>query len=154
MADTSCPFHSNCRGSFASFSRVRSNSMRSNSARPSVGVHHPIGRPAHPSDDVGHVLRAQHLRQILGHERHAHGDEEFDVLAQDGLFLAESDVSRFWTDDNKFGYVNKVGKVVWGPIGDSPDHPPLFGWTSEANSKSCEGIPETVRQKISTFTKD
>lgn len=72
---------------------------------------------------------------------------------KDGVFLAESDVSRFWTEDNKFGYVNKVGKVVWGPIEGNPDHPPLFGWTEEANSESCEGMPEAVRQKISAFTK-
>jgi len=78
----------------------------------------------------------------------------FLTADKDGLFLAESDVSRFWTDDNRFGYVNKFGKVLWGPIDGSPDHPPLFGWSDEANSKSCEGIPETVRQKISTFTKN
>lgn len=78
----------------------------------------------------------------------------FFTSGKDGLFLPESDVSRYWTNDNKFGYVNKIGKVVWGPIAGSPDHPPIFGWTDEANSKSCEGVPETVRQKISTFRKD
>ncbi len=78
----------------------------------------------------------------------------FLTADKDGMFLAESDVSRFWTNDNKFGYVNKVGKVVWGPIEGNPDHPPLFGWTDEANSKSCEGIPEAVRQKISAFAKN
>jgi WG containing repeat len=76
----------------------------------------------------------------------------FFASDKDGLFLAESDVSRFWTEDNRFGYVNKAGKVVWGPIDGSPDHPPLLGWTDEANSKSCEDIPETVRLKISMFT--
>jgi hypothetical protein len=78
----------------------------------------------------------------------------FFMSDKDGFFLAESDVSRFWTDDNKFGYVNKFGRVVWGPMEGSPDHPPLLGWTDETNSKSCEGISETVRQKISTFTKN
>ena len=78
----------------------------------------------------------------------------FFTSDKDRLFLAESDVSRFWTEDHKFGYVNKLGQVVWGPIEGSPDHPPLFGWTDEANSKSCEGIPEALRQQISMFKKN
>ena len=42
------------------------------------------------------------------------GDEE------SGLFIAPTDVSRFWTDDDKFGYVNTSGRVIWGPINGGP----------------------------------
>jgi hypothetical protein len=75
----------------------------------------------------------------------------FLTADEDGLLLAESDVSRFWTDDNRFGYVNTSGQVVWGPAEGSPDHPPLFGWSDTDNSKSCEGIPEVARKKIAGF---
>jgi hypothetical protein len=67
------------------------------------------------------------------------------------LFIAETDVSRFWTDDNKFGYVNTSGKVIWGPTDGSPGHPPLLGWSEEDNKRSCEGIPESIRTKIAQF---
>jgi len=106
--------------------------------------------PAKLGSKTGFIDKSGKFSFLLPY-RYAPG---FLTSDKDGLFLAESDVSRFWTDDNKFGYVNKFGKVVWGPMEGSPDHPPLLGWTDEANSKSCEGIPETVRQKISTFTKN
>jgi hypothetical protein len=78
----------------------------------------------------------------------------FLAADQEGLFVAESDVSRFWTDDHKFGYVNTAGQVIWGPAEGSPDHPPLFGWSDEDDSKSCEGIPEATRRTIAGFTHD
>lgn len=67
------------------------------------------------------------------------GDEESD------LFIAESDVSRFWVGDDKFGYVNTSGHVIWGPIAGGPDHAPIFGWSEEENARSCEGIPDGMR---------
>jgi WG containing repeat len=73
------------------------------------------------------------------------GDQESNNL------VATTDVSRFWTDDHKFGYVDSSGKVIWGPIEGSPDHPPIFGWTAEAITQSCEGISETVRNRIAGF---
>jgi hypothetical protein len=73
------------------------------------------------------------------------GDED------SGLFIAETDVSRFWTDDNKFGYVNTSGRVIWGPTDGSPDHPPLFGWSDEDNARSCDGIPESMKTRIAQF---
>jgi hypothetical protein len=78
----------------------------------------------------------------------------FLTADEDGLFLAESDVSRFWTDDNRFGYVNTAGQVIWGPAEGSPDHPPLFGWSDEDNSRSCESIPEVTRKKIASFPRN
>jgi hypothetical protein len=73
------------------------------------------------------------------------GDEESNTL------VAQADVSRFWTDDQKFGYVNTSGKVIWGPLEGNPDHPPLFGWSEEAKTQSCEGIPQMVRTRIAKF---
>jgi hypothetical protein len=74
------------------------------------------------------------------------GDEE------SGLFIAETDVSRFWTVDDKFGYVNTSGRVIWGPTTGSPDHPPLTGWSEEDSTRSCEGIPKSVRATIASFS--
>jgi hypothetical protein len=60
-------------------------------------------------------------------------------------------VSSFWTDESHFGYVDMSGRVIWGPTDGGPDHPPLFWWTDELNTKSCEGIPESVKSRIATF---
>jgi WG containing repeat len=73
------------------------------------------------------------------------GDEE------SGLFIAPADVSRFWTADGRFGYVNTLGHVIWGPIDGNPDHPPLLGWSEEDKARSCEGVPESTRSKIAGF---
>ncbi len=62
---------------------------------------------------------------------------------------SEADVSRFWTEDQKFGYVT-MGRVIWGPTAESPDCPPLFG-TDEDKAASCEGIPDAIRTKIAGF---
>jgi hypothetical protein len=73
------------------------------------------------------------------------GDHESD------MFITDTDVSRFWTPDSKFGYINTSGRVVWGPSSGSPDHPPIMGWSDEENAKSCEGISETIRATIAGF---
>lgn len=72
------------------------------------------------------------------------GDEE------SSLFIAPADVSRFWTSDGRFGYVNISGHVIWGPA-DSPDHPPLLGWSEEDKARSCEGFPESTRNAVASF---
>ena len=71
------------------------------------------------------------------------GDEESN------LFIADSDVSRFWTADNRFGYVNTSGRVIWGPTGEHPDHRPLLGWTDDMKAESCRGIPESTKAAVS-----
>jgi hypothetical protein len=70
------------------------------------------------------------------------GDEKSD------LFIADADVSRFFTTDEKFGYVNTSGKVIWGPTDGTPDHPPLWGWSDKEKVESCEGIPPSVRSAV------
>jgi hypothetical protein len=70
------------------------------------------------------------------------GDEEYNVL------VADDDVSRFFTADRKFGYVNTSGEVIWGPTDDLPDHPPLFGWSNEQKAESCEGLSESVKAAV------
>lgn len=67
------------------------------------------------------------------------------------LFIAPSDVSRFWTADGRFGYVNTSGRVIWGPNHGSPDHPPLLGWSDEDKVRSCDGIPKETRDMIAAF---
>ena len=71
----------------------------------------------------------------------------------DGMLAAETDVSRFWTVDGEFGYVNTSGRVIWGPIPESPDHAPLLGWSEKNNVASCEGISEPLRKVIASFPK-
>jgi len=73
------------------------------------------------------------------------GDEESN------LFIAPGTVSRFWTADQKFGYVNTSGRVIWGPTHGSPDHRPLLGWTDEDKAESCAGISEQMRSTIAGF---
>ena len=70
------------------------------------------------------------------------GDEESN------LWIADSDVSRFWMADSRFGYVKTSGRVIWGPIGESPDHRPLLGWTEEMKAESCRGIPESTKAAV------
>lgn len=70
---------------------------------------------------------------------------------QSNLFIAPSDVSRFWTADEKFGYVNLAGRVIWGPMEGSPDHPPLLGWSDEDKARSCEDVPASMRRAIADF---
>ena len=74
------------------------------------------------------------------------GDDDSD------LFIADGDISRFWTAENKFGYVNTSGRVLWGPTDGSPDHPPLLGWSDKENTESCEGIRESVKAAIARFS--
>jgi hypothetical protein len=71
---------------------------------------------------------------------------------ESNLFIADADVSRFWTDDDKFGYVNTSGRVIWGPSAGSPDHPPLLGWSEEEKAMSCEGIPGPIKTAIEGFS--
>ena len=66
----------------------------------------------------------------------------------DGGPLSDSDVSRFWTTDGAFGYVNTSGKVILGPTKESPDHSPIFGWSEENKTESCKGISPSFRESI------
>ncbi len=63
-------------------------------------------------------------------------------------FVADAPVSRFFTADGKFGYVNSSGKVIWGPADGTPDHPPLLGWSDEDKADSCQGISEAVKAAV------
>jgi hypothetical protein len=64
------------------------------------------------------------------------------------LVVADSDVSRFFTADGKFGYVNTSGKVIWGPTDGNPFHAPLLGWSEKDKIESCQGISETIKNAI------
>jgi len=67
---------------------------------------------------------------------------------ENNRFSADSDVSRFWTTDDKFGIVNTSGRVIWGPTDGSPGHGPLLGWSEEQNAASCQGISESMKATI------
>jgi hypothetical protein len=71
-----------------------------------------------------------------------------------GLFIADSDVARYWTEDHLFGYVNSSGKVIWGPSSESPDHAPLSGWSEKDKVRSCDGVPESIQKTIASFPSD
>jgi hypothetical protein len=61
------------------------------------------------------------------------------------------DVARFWTVDDKFGYVNTSGKVIWGPTPEMPDHWPLLGMSEGYKKASCEGLPESFKERVLSF---
>jgi len=61
------------------------------------------------------------------------------------------DVASFWNDERKFGYVSTSGRVIWGPIAETPDHPPILGWSQADKTQSCEGISEAVKARIAGF---
>ena len=67
---------------------------------------------------------------------------------ENNRFTADSDVSRFWTTDGKFGIVNTSGRVIWGPTDGSPEHRPLQGWSEDENAASCQGISESTKATI------
>lgn len=73
------------------------------------------------------------------------GDEDSN------LFVAPADVSRFWTADGQFGYVNTLGHLIWGPTDGSPDHPPLGGWSEEDKARSCEGFSESTKNAVASL---
>lgn len=70
----------------------------------------------------------------------------------DGTLAADSDVSRFWTSEGAFGYVNTTGELIWGPVREAPDHTPLLGWSEEDKVASCHGVAESVRKAIAGFS--
>jgi len=71
-----------------------------------------------------------------------------------GLFRADSDVARYWTEDNFFGYFSTSGKVIWGPNPEGPDHAPILGWSDDDKIKSCEGVPDSIQKTIASFPSD
>lgn len=104
--------------------------------------------PAKLGDHTGFIDKSGNFAFSLTFEQapgFLTGDKE------SGLFIAPADVSRFWTADGRFGYVNTSGRVIWGPIDGNPDHPPLLGWSEEDKARSCKGIPEPTRTKVASF---
>ena len=61
------------------------------------------------------------------------------------------DVARFWTEDEKFGYVNTSGKMIWGPTPEMPDHWPLLGMSEADKKASCEGLPDNFKERVLSF---
>jgi WG containing repeat len=75
--------------------------------------------------------------------------------------FTDGDVAHFWTEDQRFGYVNESGKVIWGPTPENPfeerssvsveGHAPRPEWSAEEKIRSCEGIPASIRKRIESF---
>jgi len=75
--------------------------------------------------------------------------------------FTDGDVARFWTEDQRFGYVHESGKVIWGPTSEDPleervsiqiagvERPPE--WSPEEKTKSCADIPESIRRVVASF---
>jgi WG containing repeat len=76
---------------------------------------------------------------------------QFQYASGFGKTSTGSDVSAFWTDDSRFGYVTTSGKVIWGPTTESPSHGPLFGWSEEDKVESCKDVPQSVRDQAASF---
>ncbi len=105
--------------------------------------------PARIGQEIGFIDRSGNF---AFHVRYSYSHGFFGDNSS-GLFIAESDVARFWTDDNLFGYVTTSGQVIWGPT-ESPDHAPLLGWSEEDNIRSCDGVPESIKKTIASFPRD
>jgi len=75
--------------------------------------------------------------------------------------FTDGDVAHFWTEDQRFGYVNESGKVIWGPTPENPfeerdsvsveGQAPPPEWSDEEKIGSCAGIPESTRKRIESF---
>lgn len=75
--------------------------------------------------------------------------------------FTDGDVARFWTEDQRFGYVHESGKVIWGPTSENPLEErvsiQLAGqerpakWSAEEEVKSCVDIPESIRKLVASF---
>jgi hypothetical protein len=63
----------------------------------------------------------------------------------------DGDVASFVTEDDRHGYVNESGEVIWGPKAGGPSHWPLLGWSDEEKIKSCDGFPESIRNRVAGF---
>jgi hypothetical protein len=103
--------------------------------------------PVRVGKDSGFIDRSGNFKFHLAF-RQAPG---FLTGDEDDMFLADYDISRFWTTDDKFGYVNTAGKVIWGPADGSPDHAPILGWDEQSKIKSCEGFSQEIREMVSKF---
>jgi WG containing repeat len=106
--------------------------------------------PAKRGDKIGFIDSSGSFAFLLAYDYapgFLTGDDE------DDLYIAPSDVSRFWTKDRKFGYVNTAGRVIWGPVKGSPDHRPLLGWDEADKVASCKDIPDEVRKRVAGFPK-
>lgn len=67
-------------------------------------------------------------------------------------FRDSRDLSQFWTKDERFGYVDHFGKVVWESerpeILESMVFPP---WLREKREESRVGIADDLRKKVADF---
>lgn len=63
-------------------------------------------------------------------------------------------ISAFWTEDDRFGYVNTSGRVIWETVPAIPDHTPILGWTEEDNAQSCRGFSDSTIQMVTGFRAD
>ncbi len=75
----------------------------------------------------------------------------FSTDDSEGLGVADSDVSSFWTEDHRFGYVNTSGSVIWGPTVEIPAFERIGEWSDEEKARSCEGIPDAMKAKIAAL---
>ena len=104
--------------------------------------------PVKLGEKTGFIDRSGRFAFLLAFDQAAgflKGDEKSN------LFIAPATVSRFWTKDGKFGYVNTSGRVIWSPVDKGPSHPPLLGWSEEDKAKSCQDVPKTTKTRVAGF---
>jgi len=66
-----------------------------------------------------------------------------------------SGVTDFWTKDNKYGYVDKSGRIIWGPIQQSTVYTRRFDpWSEQDIKSSCEGIPVEMKKRARTLPRN
>lgn len=67
-------------------------------------------------------------------------------------FRDSRDLSRFWTKDERFGYVDHFGRVVWESAEPETLEPMVFPpWLQEKREESCVGVAHDLRKKVANF---
>jgi hypothetical protein len=64
-------------------------------------------------------------------------------------FRDSRDLSQFWTKDERFGYVDHSGRVLWESAAPENMAPFQFpSWFQEKREESCVGITDDVKHKV------
>jgi hypothetical protein len=79
------------------------------------------------------------------------GEIAFYLDFESATEFSSPGLSMFWAADQKIGYMNRSGKVVWGPVKHSPSR---MHWSKQDIADSCRGIPEKMKKRALTFPRN
>ena len=79
------------------------------------------------------------------------GEIAFYLNFQTAMSFSSPGLSMFWTAGQKIGYVNRSGKVVWGPFKHVGSR---MRRSKQDIAESCRGIPEEMKKRVLTFPRN